>query len=164
MTTRTAKAEKAKPEQALTEPSDAPAVAKASAPKAKTAAAKGAKSKPKAKPADKPAAKSVKAKKSEAPVEAAPVDEPANDVEDAAEGKKGARKATLLIVESPAKAKTIQKYLGRSYIVLASKGHIKDLPKRGGVDMENGFREEYVVIEEKGKHETLHEIQRAARK
>ena len=43
---------------------------------------------------------------------------------------------TLLIVESPAKAKTIKKYVGAGYEVLASKGHIKDLPKKGGVDIE----------------------------
>ena len=42
---------------------------------------------------------------------------------------------SLVIVESPAKAKTIQKYLGKDYEVMASKGHIKDLPKRGGVDL-----------------------------
>ena len=163
MTTRSAKAEKAKPSEETV----------VTAPKAK-AAPKATKSKAKAKTADKPAAKTVKAKKSEAPE--APVDEPANDVDEEGGEAEGAastatgskagvgRKITLLIVESPAKAKTIQKYLGRSYVVLASKGHIKDLPKRGGVDIEHGFKEEYVVIEEKGKHETLHEIQRYAKR
>lgn len=172
MTTRSAKAEKAKPELTPTAVSETPAVVKSAkasaAPKAKGAAKAAPKSsKAKAKTADKPAAKGVKAKKSEAPAEGTP-DEPANDVEDDAAGApattKVGRKITLLIVESPAKAKTIQKYLGRSYIVLASKGHIKDLPKRGGVDIENGFKETYEVIQEKGKAETLHEIQRAARK
>ena len=62
---------------------------------------------------------------------------------------------SLLIVESPAKAKTIQKYLGKDYEVMASKGHIKDLPKRGGVDLENDFAETYVVIDEKGKGEIV---------
>ncbi|MFI5307772.1 MAG: type I DNA topoisomerase [Polyangiales bacterium] len=73
-------------------------------------------------------------------------------------------RGTLLIVESPAKAKTIQKYLGRGYTVLASKGHIKDLPKRGGVDIEHGFKETYEVIAEKGKAEVLHSIREAAKR
>ncbi|HYE25212.1 MAG TPA: type I DNA topoisomerase [Clostridia bacterium] len=58
----------------------------------------------------------------------------------------------LVIVESPAKAKTIQKYLGKGYEVEASLGHIKDLPKKGlGVDLENEFETEYVVIPGKEK-------------
>ena len=72
--------------------------------------------------------------------------------------------STLLIVESPAKSTTIQKYLGKDYVVLASKGHIKDLPKRGGVDVDNGFKETYEVIQEKGKDETLRVIKENARK
>ncbi|MBS1111362.1 MAG: topoisomerase, partial [Anaeromyxobacteraceae bacterium] len=57
---------------------------------------------------------------------------------------------TLVVVESPAKAKTIKKYLGRSYQVLASVGHIMDLPKsKLGVDVEQGFEPHYVVIREK---------------
>src|SRR5262245_38035773 len=58
---------------------------------------------------------------------------------------------TLVVVESPAKAKTIKKYLGSGYEVLASKGHIKDLPKRMGIDVEKGFQETYEVIEAKAK-------------
>jgi DNA topoisomerase-1 len=81
----------------------------------------------------------------------------------AAKGSRGAGR-TLLIVESPAKAKTIQKYLGRSFTVLASKGHVKDLPKRGGVDIENGFKETYEVIPEKGKEEVLRTIREAAKR
>ena len=69
----------------------------------------------------------------------------------------------LLIVESPAKAKTIQKYLGKDYDVVASKGHIKDLPKRGGVDIENGFQETYEVLEEKGKGEVVKSIRKKAK-
>ncbi len=71
---------------------------------------------------------------------------------------------TLLIVESPAKAKTIKKYVGADYEVLASKGHIKDLPKRGGVDIENGFQETYELLEEKGKTEVVKAIRAAAKK
>jgi len=71
---------------------------------------------------------------------------------------------TLLIVESPAKAKTIKKYVGDGYEVLASKGHIKDLPKRGGVDIENGFQETYELLEEKGKPEVVKAIRAAAKK
>ena len=58
----------------------------------------------------------------------------------------------LVIVESPAKAKTIQKYLGSGYEVEASLGHIKDLPKKSlGVDLDNDFETEYVVIPGKEK-------------
>lgn len=71
---------------------------------------------------------------------------------------------TLLIVESPAKAKTIQKYLGDRYVVIASKGHVKDLPKRGGVDVDHGFQETYEVIKEKGKDEVLKTIKQNARR
>jgi DNA topoisomerase-1 len=172
MTTRTAKAKPQTRDDVdgvateLTKAAPSPAVKAAKpAPKAKAAA------KPKAKTTAKPAAKTAgaKAKKTVDDSVEPVVDEPANDVDEEAEAApsgttKTPRKATLLIVESPAKAKTIQKYLGRSFVVLASKGHIKDLPKRGGVDIEHGFKEEYVVIEEKGKAETLHEIQRYAKK
>ena len=71
---------------------------------------------------------------------------------------------TLLIVESPAKAKTIKKYVGAGYEVLASKGHIKDLPKKGGVDIENGFQETYELIEDKGKTDVVKAIRAAAKK
>ena len=67
----------------------------------------------------------------------------------------------LVIVESPAKAKTIKKYLGAGYVVKASVGHIKDLPKKKmGIDIEHGFQPEYVVIETKQK--VLAEIKEAA--
>ncbi len=68
---------------------------------------------------------------------------------------------TLVVVESPAKAKTIKKYLGPSYQVLASKGHVWDLPKKYGIDIEKGFLESYEVIE--GKEKTLKEIKDAAK-
>ena len=70
---------------------------------------------------------------------------------------------TLLIVESPAKAKTIKKYLGAGYEVLASKGHIKDLPKSpSAVDVANDFTERYEVIE--GKEKVVAELLAAAKK
>jgi DNA topoisomerase-1 len=58
---------------------------------------------------------------------------------------------TLVVVESPAKAKTIKKYLGAGFEVLASKGHVKDLPKKLGVDVERGFKETYEIIAAKAK-------------
>src|SRR3977135_3410080 len=59
----------------------------------------------------------------------------------------------LVIVESPAKAKTIKKYLGRDFEVLASYGHVRDLvPKEGAVDPENDFRMQYRLIERNEKH------------
>jgi DNA topoisomerase-1 len=69
----------------------------------------------------------------------------------------------LVIVESPAKAKTINKYLGKDYVVMASLGHIKDLPKKDlAVDVENGFRPRYEVIE--GKKKLMQELRDAAKK
>src|SRR5437660_11431299 len=58
----------------------------------------------------------------------------------------------LVIVESPAKAKTINKYLGNDFIVKASIGHIKDLPSKGlGVDSQNNFAREYEIIPDSKK-------------
>ena len=69
----------------------------------------------------------------------------------------------LVIVESPTKAKTINKYLGKQYIVKASLGHIKDLPKRDlAVDIENGFEPRYEVIE--GKKKLIAELKQTAKK
>jgi DNA topoisomerase I len=59
----------------------------------------------------------------------------------------------LVIVESPAKAKTIKKYLGRDFEVLASYGHVRDLvPKEGAVDPDNGYRMKYQVLEKNQRH------------
>ena len=179
------KATKAAPVKAVKEAKAAKptkAAAKAAAPAAKEVKApkpaKSAKAKGKAKTEGSsaarvsklPAAKTARAKGKI---------EPANDVpeleggssqgqETAASGgttKRGKGGAsTLLIVESPAKSTTIQKYLGNDYVVLASKGHIKDLPKRGGVDIDNGFKETYEVIQEKGKDETLRAIKESAKR
>ncbi len=69
---------------------------------------------------------------------------------------------SLVVVESPAKAKTIKKYLGRGFDVKASVGHVKDLPKsKMGVDVDGGFTPQYDVI--KGKAKVLSEIKRAAK-
>src|SRR3954466_12474321 len=58
----------------------------------------------------------------------------------------------LVVVESPAKAKTINKYLGKDFIVKASVGHIKDLPSKGlGVDVQNNFQPEYEIIPDSKK-------------
>ena len=58
----------------------------------------------------------------------------------------------LLIVESPAKAKTIEKYLGKDFTVKSSYGHVRDLDKgQKGVDVKNGFEPNYIVSPEKTK-------------
>ena len=69
---------------------------------------------------------------------------------------------SLVIVESPAKAKTIRKYLGKSFAVEASSGHLVDLPSsKLGVDIENDFNPQYVVI--KGKSKYLNQLKKAAK-
>ncbi|QTJ50023.1 type I DNA topoisomerase [Dolosigranulum pigrum] len=69
----------------------------------------------------------------------------------------------LVIVESPAKAKTIEKYLGRNYKVVASKGHVRDLPKsRMGVDFDNEYEPDYITI--RGKGPVLQDLRRYAKK
>ena len=72
-------------------------------------------------------------------------------------------KTNLVIVESPAKAKTITKYLGPGYQVKASMGHVRDLPKsKLGVDVEHGFTLDYQPI--KGKEEVIDDLKKAAKK
>ncbi len=69
----------------------------------------------------------------------------------------------LVIVESPSKSKTINKYLGKDFTVKASKGHIKDLPKsKMGIDIENNFEPQYQII--KNKKSVIDEIKKAAKK
>jgi DNA topoisomerase-1 len=77
----------------------------------------------------------------------------------------------LVIVESPAKVKTINKYLGPDYAVMASIGHVRDLPDKNpkgikdpvpGVDLENDFKPTYQII--KGKNKTISELKKAAKK
>ena len=69
----------------------------------------------------------------------------------------------LVIVESPAKAKTIEKYLGRNYKVVASVGHIRDLPKsKMGIDIENNYEPHYIAI--RGKGDVIKSLKAAAKK
>jgi len=71
---------------------------------------------------------------------------------------------TLVIVESPSKAKTIEKYLGNDYIVRASVGHIRDIPKsnKDAIDIEGGFIPRYIIPKEKEK--VVSDLKQAARK
>ncbi len=71
--------------------------------------------------------------------------------------------SNLVIVESPAKAKTIQKYLGKNFKVVASMGHVRDLPKsKLAIDIENGFTPQYVEI--KGKEDLIGQLKKEAGK
>src|SRR5215213_9284250 len=71
------------------------------------------------------------------------------------------KKKNLVIVESPAKAKTINKYLGPDYEVVASKGHVRDLPKsRFGIDIENNWEPTYRVL--KDRSELIKELKKRA--
>src|SRR6056297_3912552 len=73
------------------------------------------------------------------------------------------KKKNLVIVESPAKAKTIKKFLGRNYKVEASMGHVRDLPKsKLGIDLEEDFEPNYITIRGKGK--TLKKLRKASKK
>src|SRR5512138_487222 len=70
---------------------------------------------------------------------------------------------SVVIVESPAKARTLEKFLGKNFRVLASYGHVRDLPKKGlGVDREHSYEPTYEVLH--GKEKTLTELKRAAQK
>lgn len=69
---------------------------------------------------------------------------------------------SLVIVESPAKARTIKKYLGKDFEIMASVGHVRDLPPKSlGVDVQNGFQPEYVTIP--GKEKVVKDLRSAAR-
>ena len=69
----------------------------------------------------------------------------------------------LVIVESPAKVKTIKKFLGKNYEVLASNGHIRDLPKsKLGIDIENDFEPKYITI--RGKGDILAKLRKEVKK
>src|SRR4051794_11878334 len=70
----------------------------------------------------------------------------------------------LVIVESPAKAKTINKYLGDGFIVKASMGHVRDLPRKGGLGVDlKTFEPDYVIIEERGKEKVVNELKKLAK-
>jgi len=99
---------------------------------------------------DGPATKKAKPSKTKTPATAKPA------------AKKGGS-GTLVVVESPAKAATIKKYLGAGFVVKASVGHVKDLPKATmGIDVKHDFQPEYVVIE--GKKKVIADIKAAAKK
>ena len=71
-------------------------------------------------------------------------------------------KKSIVIVESPAKSKTINKILGKDYVVLSSMGHIVDLPKsKMGIDVDNDFKAEYIVIKDRRKH--MAELKKASK-
>ena len=77
--------------------------------------------------------------------------------------KKSTTKKNLVIVESPAKAKTIEKYLGRNYKVLASVGHIRDLKKSTmSIDFENNYEPQYINI--RGKGPLINDLRKEAKK
>jgi len=131
--------------------------AKKKATKKKTAAKKTA-TKKKAKAKKKTTKKKTAARKSAEADSSAVAD--ADEAEDAAPKKKGPK--ALVIVESPAKAKTINKYLGKGYHVMASMGHVRDLPKnRIGIDLEETFEPEYEPLPDKKK--VISEIRKHAR-
>ena len=78
-----------------------------------------------------------------------------------ASGKKSSKKI-LVIVESPAKAKTIERHLGKNYIVRASMGHLRDLPKsQFGIDVENEFAPKYINV--RGKGELIRALKKEAK-
>ncbi len=126
-----------------------PAKAPAKAPSKKPAPAKAA---PKAKPKPKAAPKEVEEDQVDA----------ADESGDEKPKRRGKGERALVVVESPAKAKTIKKYLGAGFIVKASVGHVVDLPKsKIGVDVENGFLPEYVHIQ--GKSKIIAELKKSAK-
>src|SRR5436305_966059 len=78
--------------------------------------------------------------------------------------KANGNKKSLVIVESPAKAKTINKYLGDDYVVKASMGHVRDLPQRGGMGVDlKTFEPEYELIKERGKEKLVTELKKLAK-
>ena len=142
---------KAAPAPAAPAPASKPETAKAG---------KAAKADAKAKPGKGAAQAKGQAKKTGKAAKAA---EPEEVLEPVRKPKKVKPGSALVVVESPAKARTINKYLGANYIVKASVGHVRDLPKsKMGIDLENGtFDPTYEVIE--GKKKVLIEIRKAAR-
>ena len=166
------KGQKAPPAKASKAKATKQADAKAKPAKAKKAAEPeaAAKAKPKAAAAKKaaPAKKSAKGKAVDPSTKGKSVKELEAEL-DADEGGGAPKKAkkvkpgsALVVVESPAKARTIGKYLGSGYTVKASVGHVRDLPKsKIGVDLDGNFEPVYEVIE--GKKKVVAEIRKAAR-
>ena len=77
--------------------------------------------------------------------------------------KKESKKKKLIIVESPAKAKTINRYLGSDYLVMSSMGHLIDLPRsRLAIDVDHGFEPEYITI--RGRAKILNDLKKEAKK
>jgi DNA topoisomerase-1 len=154
-------------------PSKAKASSEASAKASSEASAKASsEASAKTRPAkDKPAGKTAKAAK---PSRTKPTTKTVKEIEAELDGegegegaaprkpKKVKPGSALVVVESPAKARTIGKYLGSGYVVKASVGHVRDLPKsKIGVDLEGNFEPVYEVIE--GKKKVVAEIRKAAR-
>lgn len=100
------------------------------------------------------------ARKTTAAAKKAPATRAKSTTRTASSGGSAAGK-DLIIVESPAKAKTLQKYLGSGFKIEASVGHVKDLPtSKMGVDLENGFKPEYIIT--KGKEKVIDRIRQNA--
>jgi DNA topoisomerase I len=90
-------------------------------------------------------------------------DKPAMADSVASDGREAAGGKALVVVESPAQAKTINKYLGRGYVVRASLGHVRDLPEHGlGVEIEKGFAPTYELVP--GRRKVVGELKKLAEK
>ena len=154
---KTTKTASKKPAEAEAEPKKPAAKGKTSAASKKASPAKAKASAAKASPSKKSAAKTSSKKTADKTSE-----KTASKASSKSSGAKGGGESALVIVESPAKARTIKKYLGGKVEVMASVGHIKDLPKsKIGVDIEHDFQPEYVPIRGKGK--ILTDLKKAAR-
>ncbi|HEY4239927.1 MAG TPA: type I DNA topoisomerase [Kofleriaceae bacterium] len=159
---------KAAPKKKVTkaEAAESPAKARSkTSPKTAPAEETESPAKTRAKPSPKTAATPAKAR-AQARKAKAKIEDAEGEAIEAAERARKPRKvkpgSALVVVESPAKARTIGKYLGPGYVVKASVGHVRDLPKSQiGVDFEHGFEPVYEVIE--GKKKVVAEIRKAAR-
>ena len=147
---------KAAPKTAAKAGTSASAKAPAAA-AAKTAAKSAVKSPAKSAARKAPAKKAAKKAVKKATSRKSAVAETFEDNEPAPAGR-----TSLVIVESPTKAKNIGKYLGRGYTVRATVGHVRDLPaKKLGIDIDHGFEPEYVTIE--GKEDILSDLKKLAK-
>src|SRR5690606_329766 len=138
-------------------------------PKAKKAASsparKGGAKKSSAKKSSKtPAKKATAEKAAKTTTKKKPAKKPAKKKSKKKAARKGPpRGKPLVIVESPAKAKTINRYLGDGYVVKASVGHVRDLPKsKLGIDVDKDFEPQYLTI--RGKKDVIKDLQSAANK